>query len=1255
MKKIFLSLVISFSGMISYSQVVKILGDSTKFYQTGSGHNELIIENATKGNTKGFLQNNNNGRTKFAFALDSVWREGDLLKFRRGTTVLSFNLLVDTSSGAVDTTSLSNRINLKLNISDTSNKWVNNIYRTPGIDSIYFRIGATVYAIKDSTGGGDGGLQTLQQTIDLEPGGALTTKGDTVILNTNDFTFLNTGGTTNGLIRLTKNDTTKTVILPGRIQLYSTAFPDVHFYSRTKNGNGNTEKMGFGYDPGGIDTYLDHTYIDCRDSVGFFTIEFGPATAQFFNNVPLYKGRTNLGLLGDGKVIIWGPGATNAVEPPQKFSVFGSMWVKDSIVVPDGVTLASSSSIDSVWVKDAVTGVFKLRAQSDLSIIETQNWDNVLSQGGSQSATRKWDANNNTLEFDSVANFNTYSTTNSSFRSRINQNQFTVLIGSTKTGEANNTIQAGSTGNQIFSQGTGVAGTFQYFIKTDTLGISIKSNASLTSVEQMKLFMDGTNTTFTDSRGTTKGIEYAANYGSGFTSRSLIDKGYADSLHALSSGDVTLAAFGSTPNANGLTLSGQVLNMEPASNSQPGGVSTTTQTFAGAKTFNGSFTTAKAFYLSSSATETVNANINDYALSSTVSYVHLEPSSGSVFDFTGMDPGASPQGRIVILFCNGAGRIAIKNESSSSTAANRIIFNNAIGDIILHRKQSIMLRYELTNPAGLGGRWEVVSRTPVLFNTTDFVEESLGGEITLSYSQVASSGVTGYLSGTDWDIFNGKQGAITLTTTGTSGAATLISNTLNIPQYSGGGGYTNLTQFVDQTNWIVPYTNGSGDVQELALGAAGTYLQSNGASSAPTWVTPSGSPHVIQEEGTPLTARANLNFIGTAVTATDNSGANSSDITFDSDLNTIAGLIATTDNFLVSVASAWASRTPAQVKTTLGLVIGTDVQAYDADLTTYAGITPSANVQTLLGSADYSAFRTSLGLVIGTNVQAFDADLTTWAGLTPTTVGQNLVTLTNPSAITFLRINADNTVTARSAANFKTDLSLTIGTDVQAFDADLTTWAGITPGTGVGTFLATPSSANLASAVTDETGSGSLVFGTSPRITTGINDANGNELFLFTATGSAVNEITIANGATGNNATITASGETNTGITITGKGTKGVSVGNALLEKVVTVSDGAGAVIDASLGNVFTWTAAADRTAGTTTNPTVGQKMIISFIASGGARTLTLPTATTGDFAFGSDITGLTQTASGKGDMIGCVYGIPVANRWNIVAVAKGY
>ena len=47
----------------------------------------------------------------------------------------------------------------------------------------------------------------------------------------------------------------------------------------------------------------------------------------------------------------------------------------------------------------------------------------------------------------------------------------------------------------------------------------------------------------------------------------------------------------------------------------------------------------------------------------------------------------------------------------------------------------------------------------------------------------SSSSSNGFLSSTDWNTFNGKQNTITLTTTGTSGAATLLGATLNIPQY----------------------------------------------------------------------------------------------------------------------------------------------------------------------------------------------------------------------------------------------------------------------------------------------------------------------------------------------------------------------------------------------------------------------------------------------------------------------------------------
>jgi hypothetical protein len=52
-------------------------------------------------------------------------------------------------------------------------------------------------------------------------------------------------------------------------------------------------------------------------------------------------------------------------------------------------------------------------------------------------------------------------------------------------------------------------------------------------------------------------------------------------------GSITLSAIGSTANANGATITGSALNLQPASASFGGVVTTGTQTFAGNKTFSG--------------------------------------------------------------------------------------------------------------------------------------------------------------------------------------------------------------------------------------------------------------------------------------------------------------------------------------------------------------------------------------------------------------------------------------------------------------------------------------------------------------------------------------------------------------------------------------------------------------------------------------------------------------------------------------------
>jgi hypothetical protein len=71
---------------------------------------------------------------------------------------------------------------------------------------------------------------------------------------------------------------------------------------------------------------------------------------------------------------------------------------------------------------------------------------------------------------------------------------------------------------------------------------------------------------------------------------------------------------------------------------------------------------------------------------------------------------------------------------------------------------------------------------------------------------------------------------------------------------------------------------------------------------------------------------------------------------------------------------------------------------------------------------------------------------------------------------------------------------------------------------------------------------------TAPKIGTSILDTNGNELFLLTATGSAVNELTYANAATGNGPTFTASGETNVDININPKGSGVLKSGTAAVK-----------------------------------------------------------------------------------------------------------
>jgi hypothetical protein len=108
---------------------------------------------------------------------------------------------------------------------------------------------------------------------------------------------------------------------------------------------------------------------------------------------------------------------------------------------------------------------------------------------------------------------------------------------------------------------------------------------------------------------------------------------------------------------------------------------------------------------------------------------------------------------------------------------------------------------------------------------------------------------------------------------------------------------------------------------------------------------------------------------------------------------------------------------------------------------------------------------------------------------------------------------------------------------------------------------------------------------------------------------------------------------------------------NALQTGVVALTDGATPALDASLGDIFTLSAAGDRTIAVPSNPTDGKKIVIEHTASGGARTLSLNAS---GFAFGTDVVSLTPTTSGKTDVIGCIYKSALG-KWLVVAVSKTY
>lgn len=230
-------------------------------------------------------------------------------------------------------------------------------------------------------------------------------------------------------------------------------------------------------------------------------------------------------------------------------------------------------------------------------------------------------------------------------------------------------------------------------------------------------------------------------------------------------------------------------------------------------------------------------------------------------------------------------------------------------------------------------------------------------------------------------------------------------------------------------------------------------------------------------------------------------------------------------------AGGTGATTASGARTALGLAVGSDVQAYDAFLQSIAGLTTVADRmiyttgvdtaavttitsygRSLIDDADAATARTTLGLVIGTNVQAFDADLTAFAAVT---IAANQIAYGTGAAtwgVTSLTAFARTILDDADAATVRT----TIG--AQASDAGLTAIAALAVTNG--NFIVGDGTTWVAES--GATARASLGLGT-------IATQNSNAVSITGGAVSGITDLAVADGGTG--ASNAAGAKTNLGIT----------------------------------------------------------------------------------------------------------------------------